>query len=92
MGKNELITSISEKCGMTKVDCEKVIDAFAESVIESLMDGDKVMIKEFMSFEVLNRNERKGRDPKTGKVISYPSSRTVKCKVSQKIKDAVNER
>lgn len=92
MGKSELLTSISEKCGMTKVDCEKVIDAFAESVTEFLMDGEKIMLKGFMSFEVSERKERRGRNPKTGEVDTFPSTKSIQCKISQAIKDAVNER
>lgn len=30
MGRNELITNISQKTGITKVDCEKMLDAFAD--------------------------------------------------------------
>lgn len=92
MGKNELLSDISNKCGMTKADCEKVIDAFAESVTESLIDGKKIVIKGFMIFEVSERKERKARNPKTGKVDIFPSTKSIKCKISQTIKDAVNER
>lgn len=92
MGKSELITSISDKCGMSKVDCERVIDAFAESVTESLINGDKVMLKGFVSFEVSDRKPRRGRNPKTGKVDTFPAAKSVSCKISQAIKDAVNER
>lgn len=90
MGRNEVITSMSEKTGFTKVDCEKMLDAMSETVTESLVNGDKVLLKGFMSFEVLERAERKGRNPKTGEVSTFPASKSVKCKVSQAIKDAVN--
>jgi DNA-binding protein HU-beta len=92
MGRNDIITSMSEKTGLTKVDCEKAIDAFAESITESLADGDKVLLKGFMSFEVIERAARRGRNPKTGEVSTFPATKSVKCKVSQAIKDAVNEK
>ena len=92
MGRNELITNISQKTGITKVDCEKMLDAFADSVKEALVDGDKIIIKGFMSMEVAERAERSGRNPKTGKVDIFPAVNTVKCKIAKAIKDAVNEK
>lgn len=92
MGRNELITNISQKTGITKVDCEKMLEAFADSVKEALIDGDKIIIKGFMSMEVAERAERSGRNPKTGKVDIFPAVKTVKCKIAKAIKDAVNEK
>lgn len=91
MGRNELITNISQKTGITKVDCEKMLDAFAETIKDSLVDGKKIIIKEFMSMEVTERAERSGRNPKTGEIDIFPAVKTVKCKIAKAIKDAVNE-
>lgn len=92
MGRNELITNISQKTGITKVDCEKMLDAFTDTVKDSLVNGDKIIIKGFMSMEVTERTERSGRNPKTGKVDIFPAVKTVKCKIAKAIKDAVNEK
>lgn len=92
MGRNEIVTNISQKTGISKVDCEKVIDAFSESVTECLVSGDKVILKGFMSMEVTERPERSGRNPKTGQVTTFPAVKSVKCKVAKAIKDAVNEK
>lgn len=92
MGKSELIAKISQRTGIAKDPCEAVIDAFAEEIKDSLSNGEKVMIKGFMSFEVSTRNERDARNPKTGEIEHFPAVKTVKCKVGQKIKDAINEK
>lgn len=92
MGRNELITNISQKTGITKVDCEKMLDAFTDTVKDSLVNGDKIIIKGFMSMEVTERAERSSRNPKTGKVDIFPAVKTVKCKIAKAIKDAVNEK
>ena len=92
MGKNELIMKISQRTGIAKEPCEAVIDAFTEEIKDSLVNGEKVMIKGFMSFEVGSRCERDARNPKTGEIEHFPAVKTVKCKVGQKIKDAVNEK
>lgn len=92
MGKNELISRISKRTGMTKESCETVIDAFTEEIKDALVNGEKVMIKGFMSFEIGVRGERDARNPSTGDIEHFPAVKTVKCKVGQKIKDAVNEK
>lgn len=92
MGKNELITNISKNTGISKTSCETVIDEFAEEIKKSLIAGNKVMIKGFMSIEITERPEREGRNPQTGKVVTFPAVKSVKCKVSKAIRDAVNEK
>lgn len=92
MGRNELITNISQKTGLPKASCESVIDMLAEEIKESLIKGDKVIIKGFMNFEINERPERKGRNPQSGEVVVFPAVKSVKCKMSKIIKDAINEK
>ena len=47
-------------------------------------------IKGFATFETKERDERQGRNPKTGKVDTYPAFKSVKCRISKNLKDAVN--
>lgn len=90
MGKSEVISEISKRLKLPKVECEKVIDTFAEVITEALSNGDKVMIKGFLSFEISERKEREGYNPITGDTQTFEKVKTVKCKVGKPIKDAVN--
>ena len=92
MTKNELITNISNKTGISKMSCETVIDAFSDEIKACLVSGDRILLKGFMSFEVIERAEREGRNLNTGVPITYPSVKSIKCKVSKAFKDAVNEK
>lgn len=92
MGKNELITKVAQRSAVAKDVCESVIDAFAEEIKQALVDGEKIMLKKFMSFEVCERSERDARNPKTGELAHYPAVKVIKCKASQEFKDAVNAR
>lgn len=92
MGKGELITNISKNTGVSKTACEAVIDEFAEEITKSLIAGDKVLLKGFMSIEIAQRPEREGRNPQTGKVVTFPAVKSIKCKFSKAIRDAVNEK
>lgn len=90
MTKNDVINNISSKTGLTKKDCEAVIDAFSNEVKDCLVNGNKLIIKGFIGFEVNERAKRIGRNPKTGSIDTFPATKSVKCKISRAIKDAVN--
>ncbi len=91
MNKKELVAAIADKCGMKKVDTDKVIEAFTEVVTEELKNGGKVALVGFGTFEVSERAEREGRNPKTGETMMIPASKNPKFKVGKALKDAVNE-
>lgn len=91
MNKTELIASVAEKAGMTKKDAEKAINALFSSVEDALAKDDKVQIIGFGTFEVKSREERKGRNPQTGKEITIPASKTPVFKAGKGLKDVVNK-
>ncbi len=90
MNKTELVLKISEKSELTKKDAEKALNAFVESVSEALADGEKVQLVGFGTFEVRERAERTGRDPRTGNPIKIPASKTPAFKAGKALKDSVN--
>ena len=45
-----------------------------------------------MNFELGERAERNARNPSTGEIQKFPAVRTIKCKMSKEIKDAVNNK
>lgn len=91
MNKKELIAAVADKCGVKKTDAEKVLEAFTEVVTDELKNGGKVAMVGFGTFEVAERAEREGRNPKSGESMIIPASRNPKFKVGKALKDAVNE-
>jgi DNA-binding protein HU-beta len=89
MNKPELIASMAEKGEMSKKDAEKALNAFVESVQDALVNGDKVQLIGFGSFEVRERAERKGRNPQTKEEITIQASKAPVFKASKLLKDAV---
>lgn len=90
MNKTELIAAIAEKASLTKTDSEKFINAFTNCVSDALVDGDKVQLVGFGTFEVADRAEREGRNPQTGEVMKIAASKSPKFKAGKVLKDAVN--
>lgn len=65
MNKTELIAAVAEKTGLSKKDADKAVNAVIDSIVETVANEEKVQIVGFGTFEVRNRSERKGRDPRT---------------------------
>lgn len=89
MNKTELISAMSEKAEISKKDAEKALIAFTNVVADVLVDGDKVAITGFGTFEVVERAERQGRNPATGETITIAASKSPKFKAGKALKDAV---
>ena len=89
MTKAELVAKIAEKTGLSKKDAELALNAFMDSVKEALAAGEKVSLVGFGTFEVVERAERKGRNPQTGEEITIPASKAPKFRPGKGLKDAV---
>ena len=89
MNKAELITTVSEKSGVSKKDSTAVLDALIESITEALKAKDKVALVGFGTFETQEREARVGRNPKTGEEIKIPASISPKFKPGKPFKDAI---
>ncbi len=91
MNKSELIAAVVEKTELSKKDAEKAIKAFEEVVTEELVKGGKVQLVGFGTFEVTERAERIGRNPKTKEEMIIEASKAPKFKAGKALKDAVNK-
>lgn len=89
MNKQELVTSVAEKSGLTKKDSEKAVNAMFSSIEESLAKGDKVQLVGFGTFEVRERAARKGRNPQTGAEIKIAAAKVPAFKAGKALKDSV---
>ena len=90
MNKAELIAAIAAKTGDTKKAAEASVNAFVEVVTNALVEGDKVQLVGFGSFEVRKRAARKGRNPQTKEEIKIPASKAPVFKAGKALKDLVN--
>lgn len=90
MNKSELIANVAAKSGLKKKDAESAISAFVEVVQQALIEGDKVQLIGFGTFEVRQRAARTGRKPATGEEIQIPASNNPVFKAGKALKDAVN--
>jgi len=92
MNKAELVSKMAEKSDLTKKDAEIALNAFMETVEESLVSGDKVQLVGFGTFDVRERKPRQGRNPRNPEqVIEIPASKAPVFKAGKTLKEKVNK-
>jgi DNA-binding protein HU-beta len=87
MTKQELIDSMAESAGITKVAARKALESLLEDIESSLKKGNRVSLVGFGTWVVTKRAAREGRNPQTGKTIKIKAKKVVKFKPSTKLID-----
>ncbi len=89
MTKTDLINAVAEKAELTKKDADKAIAAVIDSITETLARGEKVQLVGFGTFEIRERAERTGRNPRTKEAMTIPASKAPVFKAGKAFKDAI---
>ena len=89
MNKTELIAVVSQAAGMTKKDTERVLNAALDAITASLVNGEKVQLSGFGTFEIKDREARVGRNPHTKESVEIPATTVPVFKASKVLKDTV---
>lgn len=87
MNKAAMIAKIAEKSALNKKQAEVALNAFEETVVEALKEGDKVQLMGFGTFEIKERAARTGRKPSTGETIEIPAKKSPVFKAGKGFKD-----
>ncbi len=87
MNKTELVAALAEKASVSKKDAEAVLNAFVETVQDTVKAGDKIQLVGFGTFESKDRAEREGKNPRTGEVIKIAACKVPAFKAGKAFKD-----
>lgn len=87
MNKATLIAKIAEKTGLNKKQAEAAANAFTDTILEVLKEGDKVQLIGFGTFEVKERAARVGHKPGTGETIEIAAKKTPVFRAGKGFKD-----
>lgn len=92
MNKSELINSIAEKSGLTKVNSAKALDAMIASVSAALKKGDDVSLVGFGRFSVTKRSATTAINPRTRQPVKVAARKVAKFKAGKTLQDVVNSK
>ena len=90
MNKGQLIDNIAESADISKAAAGRALDAFIDTVTNTLVEGDTVSLIGFGAFSVKERAARTGRNPQTGKEIQIAAAKVPAFKAGKSLKDAIN--
>lgn len=90
MTKAEVIEAVAAAAGVSKVEADRTISAFFETVMESAKKGEKVAWPGFGSFSTSTSSARTGRNPQTGEAVKIAASTRMKFTSSSTLKAALN--
>ena len=87
MNKQELVSAVAARTGMSKKDTESLVNATFETISATLHSGEKVQLMGFGTFDVKQRAARTGHNPKTKEPIEIPAANVVSFKAGKNLKD-----
>jgi len=90
MNRKELVDTLADQTGSTKVDAERNIAALLDIISDTLKKGGDVALVGFGTFSVKKRAARAGRNPSTGEAIKIKASKVPSFKAGATLKEAVN--
>lgn len=87
--KAELAERLFEELGLNKREAKEVVEQFFEEIRASLESNEQVKLSGFGNFDLRDKKERPGRNPKTGEEIPINARRVVTFRPGQKLKARV---
>ena len=90
MTRAELIVNVAEKAKLDRKSAERAVTATFDTIKQALIEGDKVQVLGFGTFENRTRAARKGRNPRTGEEIDIKASNLPSFKAGKSLKESVN--
>jgi len=84
--KAELADLLFEQVGLNKREAKDMVDTFFNEIAVSLERGETVKLSGFGNFQLRDKAERPGRNPKTGEEVAITARRVVTFHASQKLK------
>lgn len=87
MTKRDLIDEVNKRFPhLSRRDSEVIINAIFDSMVDALVQGDRIEIRGFGSFVVKQRRARQGRNPKSGALVSVAAKRVPFFKVGKELR------
>ncbi|MEM6623386.1 MAG: integration host factor subunit alpha [Pseudomonadota bacterium] len=88
--RSDLSEAVYREIGLSRNESSDLVESILQHVSEALVSGDQVKISSFGTFQVREKGERMGRNPKTGEEVPIKPRRVLVFRPSHILKDRVN--
>lgn len=89
--KADMADRLFEELGLNKREAKELVEMFFEQIRDSLTENRPVKLSGFGNFDLRDKSERPGRNPKTGEEIPISARRVVTFRPGQKLKQRVED-
>ena len=89
MTKKDIVLKIAEETGIKQTDVKRIVQRTLDHIIEAMVEGKTVELRNFGVFKVKSRKPRVGRNPRTGVTVPIPEKRIVSFKSGMAMKKKV---
>ncbi len=89
MTKKDIILKVSDETNLKQIDVKKVVQRILDCIVEALVRGEKIELRNFGVFKIKQRKSRTGRNPRTGQVVPVPPRKVVIFKPGLEMKKKV---
>ncbi len=87
----DLSESVYQKVGLSRTESASLVESVIEEICQAAVRGESIKLSSFGTFSVRSKNERIGRNPKTGEEVPITPRRVMVFKPSNILKDRVLE-
>jgi nucleoid DNA-binding protein len=89
MTKKDIILKVSDDTNLKQIDVKKVVQKTFDFIIEALVRGEKIELRNFGVFKIKQRRSRTGRNPRTGQIVPVPPRKVVVFKPGLEMKQKI---
>ncbi len=89
MTKKDIILKVSDETNLKQIDVKKVVQKTFDFIIEALVRGEKIELRNFGVFKIKQRRSRTGRNPRTGQVVPVPPRKVAVFKPGLEMKQKI---
>lgn len=88
--KAEMAESLINQLGLSKQEAKQLVEDFFDEMKDALANNIPIKLSGFGNFELRNKNERPGRNPRTGEEVAITARRVVTFHPGQKLRAKVD--
>ena len=89
--KKEIVKTISEEIGLTQLKTKEIVQKTFDAIVDTLVEDQRIELRNFGVFEVKRRAARKARNPRTGEKVFVPEKFVVTFKPGKEMEERVRE-
>jgi integration host factor subunit alpha len=89
--KNDIVDALCRNLDFSKKEVQELVETLFEMIKESMANGNSIKLPGFGNFNVVSKNARVGRNPKTGEKVAITARQVISFKASSILKDRVQK-